>query len=81
MKKIFLSVAACIVLFSSAALAEEASSLSEQTLKFDENKAAIAVQKQPSTDSHNQKAEVKKNWFCIIIQVNGKAPFDKTDNR
>lgn len=80
MRKIFLSVVACIVLFSSAALAEE-SSLSEQTLKFEDNKATMTVQKQPSTDSHNQKADVKRNWFCVIIQINGKAPFDKTDNK
>lgn len=35
-----------------------------------DNRASIAVQKQPSNKMHNQ--EAKQNKWCIIIQVNGK---------
>lgn len=35
-----------------------------------DNKAVIAVQKQPANSI--QKQEIKQNKWCIIIQVNGK---------
>lgn len=38
---------------------------------FTDNRASIAVQKQPAADN-TQKQKIKNNWFCIIIQVNGK---------
>lgn len=38
---------------------------------FTGNRASIAVQKQPAIDN-TQKQKIKNNWFCIIIQVNGK---------
>ena len=38
---------------------------------FEDNKAVVAIQKQPTGD--NQKQTIKNNWFCIVIQVNGKA--------
>ena len=41
-----------------------------------DNRAVIAVQKQPAKEN---KQEVKNNWFCIILQVNGKVK-DIPDN-
>lgn len=38
---------------------------------FKDNKAVITVQKQPATEN-TQKQGVKNNWFCIVVQVNGK---------
>ena len=39
--------------------------------KFTDNKAVISVQKQPATEN-TQKQGVKNNWFCIVVQINGK---------
>lgn len=41
---------------------------------FNDNRAVAAIQKQPAAD--NQQQKVKNNWFCIVIQVNGKAKDD-----
>ncbi len=38
---------------------------------FNDNRAVVTVQKQPAYDN-SQKQAVKNNWFCIVIQVNGK---------
>lgn len=38
---------------------------------FEDNKAVVAIQKQPATEN-TQKQSVKNNWFCIVVQVNGK---------
>lgn len=35
-----------------------------------DNRATVAIQKQPAADSQTQ--EAKQNKWCIIIQVNGK---------
>lgn len=44
-----------------------------------DNRATIAVQKQPAKEQ--QKQEIKQNKWCIIIQVNGKVKeiFTKED--
>ena len=34
-----------------------------------DNRAVVTVQKQPAKEN---KQQVKNNWFCIVIQVNGK---------
>ena len=39
------------------------------TQTADDNRALVAVQKQPSKDN---KQQANRNWFCIVIQVNGK---------
>ena len=39
--------------------------------KFNDNRASISVQKQPALEN-SQRQSVKNNWFCIIVQVNGK---------
>lgn len=43
----------------------------------EDNRAVIAVQKQPALDQQKQVAT--RNWFCIIIQCNGKIK-DSADN-
>lgn len=68
MKK--LAIILGLLLFcSQAVFADEV--VSEQTEQvFNDNRAAVSIQKQPAQDK--QKQEVKNNWFCIIVQVNGK---------
>ena len=34
-----------------------------------DNRAVISIQKQPAKEN---KQEVKNNWFCVVVQVNGK---------
>lgn len=51
----------------------------EQSQYLSDTKATIAVQKQPNYD-HNQKQEVKNNWFCVVVQVNGKLKDSNTSN-
>ena len=53
-------------------LADEVQSNANQTQTIDTNKAVITVQKQPTDEKSAQKQNVKNNWFCIVIQVNGK---------
>ena len=76
MKKlsILLSLLFC---FTQVAFAENAN----QEINIEQNKAVVSVQKQPINETSAQKQNVKSNWFCIIIQVNGKTPFDKTENK
>lgn len=49
-----------------------------QDINIEDNKAVVTVQKQPTNAESMQKQAVKNNWFCIIIQVNGK--IKNTDN-
>lgn len=49
-----------------------------QTITSEDNKAVISLQKQPTDTKSIQTQDVKRNWFCIVIQVNGKAK-DNTD--
>ena len=51
-----------------------------QEIVLEANKAVITVQKQPNDEKSTQKQDVKRNWFCIVIQVNGKV-LDNPDNR
>jgi hypothetical protein len=39
------------------------------TQTADDNRALIAVQKQPPKDN---KQQANRNWFCIVVQINGK---------
>lgn len=43
-----------------------------QEINIEDNKAVVSVQKQPIDDKSAQKQSVKNNWFCIVVQVNGK---------
>lgn len=60
---------AILVFASSAVFANEDNS-GKPEQKFDDNRAVVSVQKQPA--SENQKQGIRRNWFCIIVQVNGK---------
>lgn len=42
----------------------------DSTQVVEDNKAVVAVQKQPTNE--NNKQAVKNNWFSIVIVVNGK---------
>ena len=50
------------------AVVEEA----EQIIEMKENKIIVNVQKQPLNENSKQKIILKKNWFVVNIQVNGK---------
>ena len=43
-----------------------------------DNKAVVTVQKQPAKEN---KQQVKNNWFCIVIQVNGKIKDNDITNK
>lgn len=64
MKKLLLLGLSTILLMSVKCYAEES------TQAVNDNKAVIAVQKQPPNELQKQKAS--NNKWCIIIQVNGK---------
>lgn len=69
MKKLAILLALLLFCGESVFAAETAIAAPEQN--FSENKAVVAVQKQPATEN-TQKQGVKNNWFCIVVQVNGK---------
>ena len=35
----------------------------------DDNRALVTIQKQPAKEN---KQQANRNWFCIVVQVNGK---------
>lgn len=75
MKKLSILLA-LLVLASSSVRADE-SSASEAQQNFTDNRAVVSIQKQPAVEK--QKQSVKNNWFCIVVQVNGKVKdFDTT---
>lgn len=65
------------MLLTLPAMAEEQAN---QEIVLEANKAVITVQKQPNDEKSTQKQSVKNNWFCVVIQVNGKV-LDNTENR
>ena len=60
-----------ILLFCSQAVLADEVENSNPEQKFEDNRASISIQKQPTTEN-TQKQTVKNNWFCIVVQVNGK---------
>lgn len=62
MKKLILLMG--LLLITNAVIAEESAQ------NVTDNKAVIAVEKQPTNKSNKQ--AVKNNWFSIVIVVNGK---------
>jgi len=69
MKKLAILLALLLFCGESVFAAETAASTPEQV--SNDNRAVVSIQKQPATEN-TQKQTIKKNWFCIIIQVNGK---------
>lgn len=43
-----------------------------QEIEMRENKVIINVQKQPMNEQSRQKIVLRKNWFVVNIQINGK---------
>jgi uncharacterized protein YcfL len=74
MKKLVVILGLC--LFCTQVQAEEISA--NQTIVSEDNRVVMSVQKQPTDVKSVQTQDVKRNWFCVIIQVNGKAQ-DNTD--
>lgn len=69
MKNFLTALFLILAINQTAFCAEKLSKQPEQ--KFVDNKAVISVQKQPATEN-TQKQGVKNNWFCVVVQVNGK---------
>lgn len=67
MKKILMSALTVLIFCCQVVLADEI----KPEQNFKDNKSVIAIQKQPAYESV-QKQQVKNNWFCIVVQVNGK---------
>ena len=65
MKKILMLTLTAFVFCCQSVLADVVKT--EQSFK--DNKAVIAIQKQPATENF-QKQSVKNNRFCVVVQVN-----------
>lgn len=52
-----------------------------QDINIEDNKAVVTVQKQPTNAESMQKQVVKNNWFCIVLQVNGKIKDSNTTDK
>ena len=63
MKKLAL-VLSLLLFYAVPTLAE-----TEATQVADDNRALVTVQKQPAKEN---KQQANRNWFCIVVQVNGK---------
>lgn len=80
MKKLLLLLPLMLMfLLSNISFAEETQQ-ANQELNTEDNKAVIMVQKQPKDEASTQKQDVKRNWFCIVIQVNGKVYYDESND-
>lgn len=66
-----LAVILGILLFCGQVVLADETTNANPEQKFEDNRASISIQKQPTTEN-TQKQTVKNNWFCIVVQVNGK---------
>lgn len=66
-----------IVLVSMLVFGALKSFAEETTQSVNDNRAVVAIQKQPSNKT--QKQEAKQNKWCIIVQINGNVK-DNADN-
>lgn len=73
MKKI---IFACILLSLTALNVKADELTANQVQTLDTNRVVVTVQKQPTDEKSQQKQAVKNNWFCVVVQVNGKVPFE-----
>lgn len=80
MKK-FLGVLLLILTFTQIAFADEvANADAEQVIEMSENKVILNIQKQPLNEQSKQKIVLKKNWFVVNINVNGKVKVNPLAN-
>lgn len=52
----------------------------EQIIEMTQNKIIVNVQKQPLNEKSHQKIVLKKNWFVLNIQINGKVKVNPITN-
>lgn len=80
MKKI-LGALLLILTFIQIAFADEvANADAEQIIEMSENKVILNIQKQPLNEQSKQKIVLKKNWFVVNINVNGKVKVNPLAN-
>ena len=51
-----------------------------QVIEMTENKVILNIQKQPLNENSKQKIVLKKNWFVVNINVNGKVKVNPLAN-
>ena len=73
MKKLLL-FSLLMLLCGSTVFANE-TTIAKQDIVIENNKAVLSLQKQPLDEKTEQKQDVKKNWFCIVVQINGKKKY------
>ena len=71
MKKIAF-ILGLLLFCSQTVFADEVVNTANQDIVIEDNKAVFTIQKQPNDENSMQKQDVKRNWFCIVIQINGK---------
>lgn len=52
----------------------------EQIIEMTQNKIIVNVQKQPLNEKSHQKIVLKKSWFVLNIQINGKVKVNPITN-
>ena len=52
----------------------------EQVIEMTENKVILNIQKQPLNENSKQKIVLKKNWFVVNVNVNGKVKVNPLAN-
>lgn len=73
MKKILAVLTALLVCSNLQCTANELDSAqAQQFVEMTNNKVVVNVQKQPLNENSNQSIVLKKNWFVVNIQINGK---------
>lgn len=68
-----------VVICSGIVMADEVFN-AEQIIEMSENKVILNVQKQPLNEQSKQKIVLKKNWFVVNINVNGKVKVNPLAN-
>jgi hypothetical protein len=79
MRRFIASVLSFLLLSGVMCHAEDltpANEQSTQSIKAESSGVLFKVQKQPVTESNKQQMNVKKCFFCVLIQVNGKIKED-----
>lgn len=73
MKKILAALTVLLVCSNLQCTANEPDSTqAQQFVEMTNNKVVVNVQKQPLNEYSNQSIVLKKNWFVVNIQINGK---------
>lgn len=70
-----------LLLLAQIAFADEiVNTDAEQIIEMSENKVILNIQKQPLNEQSKQKIVLKKNWFVVNINVNGKVKVNPLAN-